>query len=205
MRTMYRLIATLAALALLAGCATITGAPTQAELNAWATSKLDAQIERDRAQAARDSAVQAIASQGEHGAMAAAMVLMSDLRGGAQSAQVPPWAGRKGIMDYLVPILGLGVQLHGINANKAAVITQSNNARILGVAQSADQAATMQTAFGAIQGQTNTYTYTASGDGASTGGSAYWSQANPVTTTTDSHDQTATPHVVNPLVITTSP
>lgn len=198
----------------LAGCSTMTGGPSPAELERWATNKLELQIEKMQAQRAREQAVEAIAKQGEHGAFAAAMVLLSEGRADNRTqAEIPPWAGRKGIMDYLIPILGLGVQVHGINANRDISIASSNNSRDVSVASYS----ALSSVAGMIQ-SSNTTTYTASGDGASTGGTAAYhteqigpdsnntTSGDTTTTTdrhdvTDSHNATATPTVVYPEVV----
>lgn len=198
-----------------AGCSTMTGGPSKAELDRWATNKLELQIEKMQAQRAREQAVEAIAKQGEHGAFAAAMVLLSEGRADNRTqAEIPPWAGRKGIMDYLIPILGLGVQVHGINANRDVSIAASNNSRDVSVASYS----ALSGVAGMIQSSNTTTTYTASGDGASTGGTAAYhteqigpdsnntTSGDTTTTTdrhdvTDSHNATATPTVVYPEVV----
>lgn len=146
-------IAAAAMLLTLSGCAALTGGPTEDEIRRFETVKVEAQIERARADANRASVLSDMAKQGDVGAMSAAMAMMFEAQRPAQSApQVPPWAGRKGLLDYGMQFLDIGVRWHSLDINRDIQWRLSDNATQLGIQQSQDRAATDQAAFASLQG-----------------------------------------------------
>ena len=177
----------------MSGCATVSDDVLKAQANARA--------EAAKAEQARYTMMSLVAPRLDPGGAGASMALMSQSsRALGQTATVLQsrhWA------DYIMQALGLAVQVHGINSGRDVAIAQSNNSRDVSVAS---YEALSETA-GLIQSPQANMTYTASGDGASTGGAGswHWEQVGPDsnnTTSGDTIDNTSTPTVVNPVVVT---
>lgn len=178
---------------LMSGCATINEDVLKMQA--------EARIQTEKTEQARLATLSALAGGEKAGEGARVAGIMALVQAPRSLGQSTPILAQRNWADYMMQALGLAVQVHGINSGRDVSIAQSNNSRDISLAS---YGALAETA-GLIQApQPN---ITASGAGASTGGAGnwHWEQIGPdsnnttsgdTSTTTDSHDATATPTVV---------
>lgn len=171
-------------LILLSGCAS---SPNYELLRLQAEAKLEAQINESK----RLDAIRALGEGSDAARVAGIMALMQQQK----ASPILPVANQRSWGDYAMQALGLAVQVHGINKSAGVAIAQSNNSRDVSIAS--------YNALSDVAGQIQapSYTYTASGDGSSTGGSGNWGweQIGPDSNNTTGNtaiDNTSTPTVV---------